>query len=332
MLPDITDLSSLGVYHLKRYWARAVSARRGDPSTEREWTRDKTLLYGLGVGLHETIQFLMQKQPSLEEFEQWILERNGGCIDPAYAARLNAALTGQDASDPEIAASADVFTQQDLEFWEEHGYVILSEAVSRENCRAAEAAIWESVHADPNDPTTWYQAREDSTIWVPLIHHPALDTNRRSRRIRKAFAQLWGRNDIWISVDKGGFNPPETAGWRFPGPALHWDVSLSPPVPFGMQGILYLTDTAIDQGAFRCVPGFHHKLNDWLHNFPPNTDPRTENLESLGALAIAGKAGDLIIWRQELPHGSSPNHSTKPRIVQYISGEPSEWEINSVWR
>ena len=331
-LPEITDPGPMGVYHLKRYWARTMEARRGAAAGVNDWARDKTLLFGLGVGLHEAMQFLMETGPSLEKFENWILERNGGSVDTARIARLNDALTGKDASDPEIEQAPDVFTPEDLEFWEEHGYVILHDAVSPAHCRAAEEAIWKSIDGDPDKPSTWYLKRSDATIWVPLIHHPALDANRRSLRIRKAFAQLWRRNDIWISVDKGGFNPPENNEWRFPGPHLHWDVSVAPPVPFGVQGILYLTDTAADQGAFRCVPGFHRKMNAWLRSLPAEADPRKQDLESFGAVSIGGRAGDLIAWRQELPHGSGPNQATKPRIVQYISGEPSDWEINPVWR
>ena len=330
-LADVHDVGPLGVYHLKRYWMRSMNARRGI-SGANEWTRDKTLLFGLGVGLHETMDFLMQRGPSYEEFEAWILGHNGGSLAPAYVARLNAALVGEDASDPEIEQATDVFSLEDLAFWHQFGYVILHDAVPLEQCQATEQAIWQYIDGDPQDPSTWYRRREDSTIWLPLIHHPALDANRRSLRIRKAFAQLWQRNDIWISVDRGGFNPPETPDWRFQGPFLHWDVSLAIPVPFGVQGILYLTDTAAEQGAFRCVPGFHFKINDWLRSLPPNADPRLQDLESLGGLSIAGKAGDLIIWRQELPRGSSRNRASKPRIVQYISGEPSEWESNPVWR
>jgi hypothetical protein len=94
-LPDIVEPGSLGVYHLKRYWARTMEARRGEPPGASEWTRDKTLLFGLGVGLHETIQFLLGNAPSFEEFENWILERNGGSLDQTKVARLNAALTGR---------------------------------------------------------------------------------------------------------------------------------------------------------------------------------------------------------------------------------------------
>ncbi len=55
-LPEITDAGSLGVYYLKRYWARMTQARNGNSRDSGDWIRDKTLLYGLGVGLHETMQ------------------------------------------------------------------------------------------------------------------------------------------------------------------------------------------------------------------------------------------------------------------------------------
>jgi hypothetical protein len=57
---------------------------------------------------------------------------------------------------------------------------------------------------------------------------------------------------------------------------LHWDVSLARPIPFGLQGILYLADTAANQGAFTCVPGFHRKIDSWLENLPAGSDPRAE--------------------------------------------------------
>ena len=65
-----------------------------------------------------------------------------------------------------------------------------------------------------------------------------------------------------------------------------------------VQGVLYLTDTAANQGAFRCVPGFHRRIETWLKSLPSGADPRREDLEKFGAVPIAGRAGDLIIWHQ----------------------------------
>ncbi len=135
-----------------------------------------------------------------------------------------------------------------------------------------------------------------------------------------------------MNVDQCGFNPPERPGWQFPGPYLHWDASIEPPIPFGVQGILYLTDTAADQGAFQCVPGFHRKIEAWLAGLPPGADPRQQDLAALGAIPIAGKAGDLIVWHQALPHGASPNRAARPRVVQYLKMQPARWDYQAKWK
>ena len=110
---------------------------------------------------------------------------------------------------------------------------------------------------------------------------------------------------------------------------LHWDRNpFDPPSNLGVQGVLYLTDTPANQGAFTCVPGFHHKIEEWLETLPEDADPRRQDLESLGAEPVPGKAGDLIIWHSSLPHGAGPNFADQPRVVQYITmfpaGEGSE--------
>jgi ectoine hydroxylase-related dioxygenase (phytanoyl-CoA dioxygenase family) len=207
-------------------------------------------------------------------------------------------------------------------FWDEHGYVVVHDAVTAAQCAAAADAICEYRGADLRDPNTWYARRDGHSIWVSLLHHPALWANRQSTRIRGAFAQLWGRRDLWVTVDQAGFNPPERADWAFPGPHLHWDTELVPPVSFNVHGILYLTDTAANQGAFTCVPGFHRKIDAWLADLPADADPQRQDLAALGPVPIAGRAGDLIVWRSALPHGASPNRSDRPRIVQYIQMQP----------
>jgi hypothetical protein len=329
--PEETGL--LGIRQLKRFWSEQMARAQGlIPELEGDWVADNTLLCGLRLGLRETYDHIFQRAPSFGEFESWVLEKNGGSISPALIGRLNAALSrygavGQPA-DPE---SEPALTASDLAFWDEKGYVILHGAVPPENCLAAVHAICDFLGVDPNSSETWYGGPQGHSIWIPLLHHPALWANRDSPRIHRAFAQLWNREDLWGNVDQAGFNPPEKPGWQFPGPHLHWDTSLAQPVPFGVQGILYLTDTAANQGAFTCVPGFHRKLETWLNALPEGSDPRQQDLTSL-AVPIAGAAGDLIIWHHALPHGSSPNRATVPRFVQYIVRRPSRWEYNPVWR
>jgi hypothetical protein len=325
----------LEVPHLRRMWLRAVEPggreRAADPA---EWAADQAVIYGLGLGLHETLAFLHSATPSFASFERWILDRNGGAVDRARIERINAAVAraaGEQAPPPGFSADyASVFDEGDLRCWDENGYVLLREAVPAEARRAAASAIWDYLGMDPDDPKTWYARQRCEGIFVPLVHHPAFDRNRRSPRIRNAFAQLWGTDDLQLTIDRGGFNPPERPGWKFSAPGLHWDTSLIPPIPPNIHGILYLTDTPAEQGAFRCVPGFHRRLESWLAALPPGANPRAQNL-SAEEVRIAGAAGDMVIWHAALPHAASPNHGTRPRLVQYIAYRPPETADERPW-
>jgi ectoine hydroxylase-related dioxygenase (phytanoyl-CoA dioxygenase family) len=223
-----------------------------------------------------------------------------------------------------------VLDEADLAFWREHGYVVLHDAVPPETREATAQALWERLGADPEKPETWYR-RRDHGIMVQYFQHPAFEANRRSPRIHKAFSQLWGHADLWCTTDRVGFNPPVRPGFKFAGPGLHWDVSVKTPIPLGTQGILYLTDTPPEQGAFTLVPGFQRWGEAWLNSLPRGTNPRTQDLHALGAIPVGGRAGDLVIWHQALPHGASPNRGTRPRLVQYINMFPARIERHEEW-
>ena len=214
-----------------------------------------------------------------------------------------------------------VLTAEDRKFWEENGYVVVHNAVPPENLKAAERAVWDFLEMQPDDPASWYPDPPRSTIMTEMYQHQALWDNRQHPRVHQAFAEIWETKELWVSIDRASMNPPERPDWKHPG-KLHWDTKLEPPIEFWVQGVLYLTDTAANQGAFTCVPGFHRQLEDWLKDLPPETNPREQDLESLGARPIPGSAGDLIIWHSALPHGSSSNTATHPRVVQYITMFP----------
>ena len=312
------------VPYLRQYWARSLA-----PSVSTDESADRTLLAGFRLGTLETIRYLHQARPSYEAFEAWVLAKNDGSIPAERLLQLSVALAGE-IPPCMVSAHSPVLSAEDLAFWGENGYVVVHDAVPAESRDAAARAIYEFLGADPNVPDSWYGSQGHS-IWIPLLRHPAFQANRESPRVHRAFAQLWGREDLWVTIDQGGLNPPERPGWKFPGPHLHWDASIAQPMPFGLQGILYLTDTAADQGAFTCVPGFHRTIGHWLESLPPGADPRQQDLSAL-AKPIAGRAGDLVIWHHALPHGSSPNRNTVPRVVQYLTMFPSRLEVNPIWK
>lgn len=338
-IPDFTEVGALGVVGLKRIWWRQFHDSRptGDAAT-REWRATHVLTSGLQIGLEELYRHLGVVRPSFASFEDWILQRNGGSIDRAVVERINAALTGQSppagarALIDEIDAMSPVLDADDLAHWEEHGWVILRDSISREACQATAQAVWDELGKSPDDPASWEEWTDlQQCVFIQLYRHPALDANRRSRRIHKALAQLWGSADLWVSTDRVGFNPPVTPRCGFPGPGIHWDVSLVRPIPLGIQGLIYLTDTAADQGAFGVVPGMHRTLDAWMDSLPPDTSPRKHAERHLTLTPIPGQAGDLILWHHALAHGPTPNHADRPRLVHYLTMFPSDFPWTPAW-
>lgn len=282
------------------------------------------VLDALGLGLHQTWSHLFGAAPTFEQFEEWVIA-TAGAPEPLRVTRLQAAVAGRPPP-PEVHswfeavdASPPVLCAADLACWRENGYVVLKRAISEGACAAAERAIYAHVCASPDSPSSWYQFAGRHGIMVELIQHEALEVVRRSPRVHKAFAQLWGTPDLWASADRCGFHPPQRDGYPFPGPDLHWDLDFGRPLDFGTQGILYLTDTPAEQGALTVVPGFHTRLPEWLAALPAGASPQRQNLHALGPQPIAGEAGDLVIWHQWLPHGARPNLGRRPRVVQYFN-------------
>lgn len=330
-----TETGRLGILHLKRFWSKSLLKKDNrllSSSFPEEWRIDTTLLGVLGLGLEQTITYLYQHAPDFGAFENWIMEVNGGWPDRSKTEAFNAYITSRGRQYERPASGLEVLSEADMEFWNENGYVIIREAVPQEDCQAAIDVICRFIDINLDDPSTWYRphpARQG--IMVQLFQHPVLEKNRRSLKIQGAYEQLWNRKDLWVNADRTGFNPPQTEAWRFPGPHLHWDVSLQLPIPFGLQGILYLADTEANQGAFTLVPGFHNRVGSWLHSLPAGTNPRTQDLHALGSMPVVANAGDFILWHQALPHGSSPNTSARPRFVQYINYEPLDAETRETW-
>jgi len=320
--------------HIRRFedlWAQLT--HRAPRQIPRDQT-ERMLFDALGLGLEQAIQYLGWERPELAAFQQWVLA-TAGPPDPEVIARYHAWLDG--APLPEsvqaridaIDAAAPVFDADDLAHWDREGWVVLRGALSPAEAAAVEALLWQTVDGDPADPASWYAPRGNG-IMVQYFQHPALDVARTSPRIHKAFAQLWGTADLWTTIDRMSFNPPETPRHPFQGPHLHWDVSLALPVPFATQGILYLTDTAADQGALTLVPGLHHRLEGWLDGLDGG-DPRQADLNA-EAVPIPAGAGDLVIWRQDLPHGASPNRAARPRMAQYVNFYSPALTIHPEWR
>lgn len=323
---------SAAARRVEALWRRARGGERR-PLTGAQRHLDRMALNTLGISAEE-LREVLPRFDSLDGLLDWSKARTGG-LDHEALERFEAVTA--DAPVPAasrrrieaIDAAEPALSEDDLRFWGENGYVVVPSVITPDEVNALAEVVWTAAGADPADPATWRLT--DHGIMVQLFQHPALIPARSSPRLLKAFAQIWGTADLWTSLDRVSFNPPVGPNVEFPGPRLHWDISLVPPVVFQVQGMIYLTDTTAEQGAFEAVPGFHKRIDAWLAGLGEGVDPRRVDL-SAGARRIAANAGDLIIWHSALPHGASPNTGDKPRLAQYVTQSPASLRPADRWR
>ena len=227
-----------------------------------------------------------------------------------------------------MAAIAEVLSPADLRHFVEHGWVVAKGVIDAEQAQRTAHEVWTFAELDPADENSWYEA--DGTtlrrINSAMYHGQAQWENRTAPRIHGAFSQIWETERLWTSHDSVNINPPTLE----PAAAndLHWDCDLrlwtlaeakaARPIVGGVQGVLYLVDTPAENGAFICVPGFQHKLDDWLDTLPAGTDNLRQAFSEqypgggADALRIGAAAGDLVIWDTRLPHSRSVIRSLTP--------------------
>jgi hypothetical protein len=235
-----------------------------------------------------------------------------------------------------------VLSEDDWRFWQENGYVIVRDAVPRENLQAVIDLLWEFQEMKADDPETWYRAplRDIEMVelknsgMVEVYNHQALWNNRQWPRVYEAFVDIWGTERLWVTIDRANLNVPVRAGHEFEG-FIHWDVdtSLDPP-PVNVQGVLSLNDATREMGGFQCVPELFRNFKEWVKTQPADRDAWMPDISGFEVVKVETKAGDLLIWNSLLAHGIRPNHSNKPRLAQYISMMPADEENEELrqWR
>lgn len=212
---------------------------------------------------------------------------------------------------------------------ETEGYVVVPNAVPRDLLDAVVDDIWRHVGADRDDRESWYKPGiVASTGMVEMYHYQSMWNVRQHPRLHDIFAEVHGTEKLWVSLDRTNLKPP--ADPRHPEHDhkgfIHWDTDTSkyPAIPFRVQGVLALTDTAADMGGFQCIPEIYRELDAWIARQPADRDPRRPVIDGYTITRLAMNAGDLVIWTTLLPHGNGHNVSPRPRLAQYVAMNPAE--------
>ena len=215
---------------------------------------------------------------------------------------------------------------------EREGYVIVPAAVPRECCAAVVADIWEHTGARPDDRESWYRPGIiGPTGMVEMYHYQSMWDCRQHPDVHRAFTEVFGADGLWVSLDRVNLKPPADpahAAYDNRG-FMHWDTDITryPELPFGVQGVLALTDTDATMGGFQCMPDLYRDLQRWLSaRRATGADPRRPDVDAYPVVRPELRAGDLLIWTTLLPHGNGHNVSRQPRLAQYISMGLARWE------
>ena len=244
-------------------------------------------------------------------------------------------------------APLKVLSETDWQFWLHNGYVVIKNAVPKEQVAQTARFLWEFEEKDPNDPATWYtppraemQMKElTNTGMVEVYNHQRLWDNRQMPRVHAAFADIWGIDKLWVTIDRANLNFPLRPGFEYKG-FIHWDYDPETK-PQNVQGVLALADqTDEHMGGFQCIPELFRTYDTWKLTQPENRDHFKPDTTGFPLVKVLMEAGDLLIFNSSQPHGIRPNLSdSKVRIAQYISMMPAEedneplrqWRIAS-WR
>jgi len=247
-------------------------------------------------------------------------------------------------------ASLNILTEEQWAFWKENGYVVAHNVIPDVQIDKTASFIWEYEEKDPQDRSTWYLDKTTKneikmtelkgTGMVEVYNNQHLWDNRMTPGVHRIFSDIWGREDLWVSIDRANLNLPMRPGQEYKG-FIHWDIDTSlNPKPVNVQGVLALNDqTDPNMGGFQCIPQLYKDFDQWVKTQPTDRDPFKPDTSGFEIVKVPLRKGDLLIWDSMLAHGIRPNHSDQPRLAQYVAMTPAQphnkvlrdWRISS-WR
>lgn len=220
-----------------------------------------------------------------------------------------------------------VLTDEQVEQFLAHGYVVLHECFSREAAKALTDRTFVRLGYDPNDPSTWKedvihmpsQQRFDVKEFAPKAWDAACDLLGGEERIEQPYT--WGDGFI-VNLREGGDRPwdppsPSVGGWHKDGDFFRHFLN-SPE-----QGLLTLvlwSDVQPRGGATfvagDSVPVVARFLAEHPEGVLPKEFPRQELIAQCHDFAEAtGRVGDVYLLHPYVLHAKSQNLLGIPRLI-----------------
>jgi hypothetical protein len=235
-----------------------------------------------------------------------------------------------------------LLSEEDWDFWITNGYIVIKDAVPKEQVKKLADFLWEFEEKDPGDPETWYappraemKMKElTNTGMVEVYNHQYLWDNRQYPKVHEAFSDIWGTEKLWVTIDRANLNLPLRPGFEYKG-FIHWDYDPETK-PQNVQGVLALADQDDENmGGFQCVPELFRTYDTWKLTQPEDRNHFQPDVTGFEIVKVKMNAGDLLIFNSSQPHGIRANRSKdKVRMAQYIAMMPAQEDDEALrqWR
>ncbi len=270
------------------------------------------------LGKYEVYFFMYAECTDFEHFKVWLAELKGIDFLTQAASQFDGWLNRETTT--EEVREYKLLTKAQIQFWEEQGYLRIGGLVEPALCEEVQALICRHMDISLEDSDSWYHAHPDwHGLMLQVYQDHSIEAIRKHPNVYQLFSELYGSRDIIANTEKVSFNPPVTNTWKFSSGALHWDIDISKPISYYIQGLIYLDDVPEDRGPLNVVPGVHLAFEEWIKPYATFDEAHNAMRSEMKAVPIPGKKGDIIVWRHTLPHAASANYSILPRFVQYLS-------------
>ena len=237
-------------------------------------------------------------------------------------------------------------SKESKEYLEREGYVVLKETLTKQQAGKTLNLLWDYLEEldtgiDRKDPKTW-----DDDRWPTAAHGGILPSYgighsksqwylRSIPNVKKAFAKIWGTEDLLTSFDGVSLWRPWNINpqWKTESGQTWFHIDQHPisrPGKQCVQGLVNLLPTSEEIGGNVMVPGSHkffknipQEYEERLAKLPlgvdhfrfPNDDPK---LSSQKPIMCHMEVGDMLLWDSRTIHcsnsGTSLSKGTKELV------------------
>jgi len=260
-------------------------------------------------------------------------------------------------------------------YFKENGYAVIKQVASESERSTAISLFWDLCESQQpklnrNDSSTWttdcwvadsgvgimagYGIGQSAFMWY----------SRLLPKVKQAFANVWGTDDLLVSYDGCGvFRPPEkNPTWKTRGAWYHIDQNCyKRPGLHAIQGLVNYFPSGPYDGGFVVVPKSTHMIDaafknndqichpagrDYVRMYPDATywkdardaiERNEANKCDLLPVKLVVGAGDLVLWDSRAIHCNQPPTRNDPnpdapnhlkRLTAYICMTPAASAVN----